>query len=38
MATRIVTPNVEIVPDGGHFVHQEKPWIVNRLVLDLLRA
>jgi pimeloyl-ACP methyl ester carboxylesterase len=29
---------VEIVPGAGHFVHQEAPAIVNRLVLDFLRA
>jgi len=29
---------VEIVPDAGHFVHQERPDVVNRLVLDFLRA
>jgi len=29
---------VEIVPGAGHFVHQEKPELVNRLVLDFLRA
>lgn len=29
---------VEIVPGAGHFVHQEKPDVVNRLVLDFLRA
>ena len=29
---------VEIVPNAGHFVHQEQPALVNRLVLDFLRA
>lgn len=29
---------VEIIPDAGHFVHQEQPAVVNRLVLDFLRA
>jgi pimeloyl-ACP methyl ester carboxylesterase len=29
---------VEIVPGAGHFVHQEKPELVNRLVLDFLRS
>jgi pimeloyl-ACP methyl ester carboxylesterase len=29
---------VEIVEDAGHFVHQEKPEVVNRLVLDFLRG
>jgi pimeloyl-ACP methyl ester carboxylesterase len=29
---------IEIVPGAGHFVHQEKPDVVNRLVLDFLRA
>lgn len=29
---------VEIVRDAGHFVHQEQPALVNRLVLDFLRA
>ena len=27
-----------IVPGAGHWVHQEAPEIVNRLVLDFLRA
>ncbi len=27
----------EIVPDAGHFLHQERPDEVNRLVLDFLR-
>ncbi len=29
---------IEIVPGAGHFVHQEQPDVVNRLVLDFLRA
>jgi pimeloyl-ACP methyl ester carboxylesterase len=29
---------VEVVPDAGHFVHQERPEQVNRLILDFLRA
>jgi pimeloyl-ACP methyl ester carboxylesterase len=29
---------VEIILDAGHFVHQERPDVVNRLVLDFLRA
>jgi pimeloyl-ACP methyl ester carboxylesterase len=29
---------VEIVPGAGHFVHQEKPDVVNRIVLDFLRS
>jgi pimeloyl-ACP methyl ester carboxylesterase len=28
---------VEVIPGAGHFVHQEKPDLVNRLVLDFLR-
>lgn len=28
---------MEIVPGAGHFVHQEKPEVVNRLLLDFLR-
>ena len=27
---------IRIIPDAGHFVHQEKPGEVNRLVLDFL--
>jgi pimeloyl-ACP methyl ester carboxylesterase len=27
----------EIVPGAGHFLHQERPDLVNRLVLDFLR-
>ena len=27
---------MEIVPGAGHFVHQEKPEVVNRLLLDFL--
>ncbi|HEV7734979.1 MAG TPA: alpha/beta hydrolase [Candidatus Binatia bacterium] len=30
--------SVEIIPGAGHFVHQERPDLVNRLVLDFLRA
>jgi pimeloyl-ACP methyl ester carboxylesterase len=26
-----------IVPDAGHFVHQEKPEAVNRLILAFIR-
>jgi pimeloyl-ACP methyl ester carboxylesterase len=29
---------IEIVPGAGHFVHQERPEVVNRIVLDFLRA
>ncbi|MBI3766974.1 MAG: alpha/beta hydrolase [Deltaproteobacteria bacterium] len=29
---------VEIVPGTGHFLHQEAPDAVNRLILDFLRA
>lgn len=29
---------IEVVPRAGHFVHQERPEIVNRLVLDFLAA
>jgi pimeloyl-ACP methyl ester carboxylesterase len=29
---------IEIVPGAGHFVHQERPDVVNRIVLDFLRA
>lgn len=29
---------IEIVPGAGHFVHQEKPDVVNRLLLEFLRA
>jgi len=28
----------EIVPGAGHFVHQEKPEIVNRFVLEFLKT
>jgi len=28
---------IEIVQGAGHFVHQEKPELVNRLVVDFLR-
>ncbi|MGH7895819.1 MAG: alpha/beta fold hydrolase [Candidatus Binatia bacterium] len=28
---------IEIIAGAGHFVHQEKPELVNRLVLDFLR-
>ena len=28
---------IEIVPGAGHFVHQERPELVNRLVIDFLR-
>ena len=29
---------VEVVRDAGHFVHQEQPAVVNRLVLEFLRT
>ncbi len=29
--------DVEVVPDAGHFVHQERPELVNRRVLEFLR-
>jgi pimeloyl-ACP methyl ester carboxylesterase len=29
-------PHIEYVPDSGHFVQQEKPELVNRLLLDFL--
>jgi len=29
-------PRIEYVPDSGHFVQQEKPDLVNRLLLDFL--
>jgi pimeloyl-ACP methyl ester carboxylesterase len=29
---------VEIVPEAGHFVHQERPEVFNRLLLDFLSA
>jgi len=28
---------IEIIPGAGHFVHQEKPELVNRLVQGFLR-
>jgi len=28
----------EIVPGAGHFVHQERPEVVNRLVLEFLKS
>ncbi len=28
----------EVIDGAGHFVHQEKPEIVNRLILDFLKA
>jgi len=28
---------VEIVEGAGHFLHQEAPDVVNRLILDFLR-
>ena len=28
---------LEILPGTGHFVHQEAPDVVNRLLLDFLR-
>jgi pimeloyl-ACP methyl ester carboxylesterase len=31
-----VPPRIEYVPDAGHWVHQEKPELVNRLLLDFL--
>jgi epoxide hydrolase 4 len=32
----VTPPRIEYVPDAGHFVHQEKPELVNRLLLDFL--
>lgn len=29
---------IEVVPEAGHFVHQERPEIVNWLVLDFLKS
>ena len=29
---------VEIVPGAGHFVHQERPDVVNPVLLDFLRS
>jgi pimeloyl-ACP methyl ester carboxylesterase len=29
---------IEIVPGAGHFVHQERPDVVNRVVIDFLRG
>jgi len=29
---------VEVLPRAGHFVHQEAPEEVNRLILDFLRG
>ncbi len=29
---------VEVVPGAGHFVHQEKPDAVNRLILDFIKS
>jgi pimeloyl-ACP methyl ester carboxylesterase len=29
---------IEVIPDAGHFVHQERPDQVNRLVLDFLKS
>ncbi len=29
---------VEVVPDTGHFLHQEAPETINRLLLDFLRT
>jgi len=29
---------IEIVPGAGHFVHQERPEIVNEMVLRFLRG
>jgi len=29
---------IEIVPGAGHFVHQEKPEVVNRMLLEFLAA
>jgi pimeloyl-ACP methyl ester carboxylesterase len=29
---------VEIVPDTGHFLHQEAPDRINAIVLDFLRS
>ena len=28
---------IEVIPDAGHFVHQEQPEVVNRLLLAFLR-
>lgn len=35
---KVFTKKLEkrIIPDGGHFVHQEKPEAVNRLIMDFL--
>jgi pimeloyl-ACP methyl ester carboxylesterase len=30
--------NVHRVANAGHFVHQERPELVNRLLIDALRA
>ena len=29
---------IEVVPRAGHFVHQEKPELVNRLMLQFLKS
>jgi pimeloyl-ACP methyl ester carboxylesterase len=29
---------VEIVDGAGHFLHQERPDVVNRAILDFLRS
>src|SRR6185436_4939077 len=31
-----IPPRIEYVPDSGHWVHQEKPDLVNRLLLEFL--
>jgi pimeloyl-ACP methyl ester carboxylesterase len=33
----VTPPRIEYVPDAGHWVHQEKPELVNQLLLDFLR-
>ena len=32
----VTPPRIEYVPDAGHWVQQEKPELVNRLLLDFL--
>jgi pimeloyl-ACP methyl ester carboxylesterase len=31
-----IPPRIEYIPDSGHWVQQEKPEVVNRLLLDFL--